>query len=399
MWITYPPTHILLKASLSSTFLKTMGLWSRWSSKDKVQRRDTCPEPTELRQIGCSTESVWTPKIQIKYVDTKNQLAVMLTKGSFTRYERDHLFRLLNIMNFSVFSCSHFLWNRKHSVMSKRAQESTSKEGSAVPKKRPMNLELSRRIRVPRTARGIKNWTRVMFHPAAGNWRETATKTQQRILKRGNKTTLNLLATGKWCGVVNLQAQPAPGNWSEVRTFKSEGQRWNSTTCRSPTIDTLRKSSRTCGRVESRRRGTSNWYRSFEDQRIDVGTIYVDNDGKPPFILHQITLKFWKCTGTQRSRNSRICSTSRRDWYGTIKPMFWMYHRLSGHLPHGRATLSFDQVIQWTEAKVRVYSDSVVCLGKDERQQRFNDKMGRSSGRSQKVTFFSNNCRESMENQ
>ena len=29
MWITYPPTHILLKASLSCTFLKTTKLSSR----------------------------------------------------------------------------------------------------------------------------------------------------------------------------------------------------------------------------------------------------------------------------------------------------------------------------------------------------------------------------------
>ena len=39
-----------------------------------------------------------------------------------------------------VFSCSHFLSNRKQSVMSKRARESASKEGSAVTKPRPMNL-------------------------------------------------------------------------------------------------------------------------------------------------------------------------------------------------------------------------------------------------------------------
>ena len=29
-----------------------------------------------------------------------------------------------------------------------------------------------------------------------------------------------------------------------------------------------------------------------------------------------------------------------------------------------RSVLSHDQVIQWTKAKVRVYSDSVLCLGK-----------------------------------
>ena len=82
------------------------------------------------------------PEIQIKYVDTENQLADMLTKGSFTRDEWDHLLRSLNIMNSSMYSCSHFLSNRKQSVMSKRAQQSISKEGSAVAKPRPMNLVL-----------------------------------------------------------------------------------------------------------------------------------------------------------------------------------------------------------------------------------------------------------------
>ena len=38
------------------------------------------PEPTELLLIGCMIESIWTPKIQIKYIDTKNQLADILTK-------------------------------------------------------------------------------------------------------------------------------------------------------------------------------------------------------------------------------------------------------------------------------------------------------------------------------
>ena len=66
------PTHILLKARLSCTFLKTTKLSSRLLSKDEVQHWDTCPEPTELHLIGCSTESSWkqrsksnmlTPKI------------------------------------------------------------------------------------------------------------------------------------------------------------------------------------------------------------------------------------------------------------------------------------------------------------------------------------------------
>ena len=48
------------------------------------------------------------PTIQIKYVDTTNELADMLTKGSFTRDDWKHLLRLFNIMNFLMFSCSFF---------------------------------------------------------------------------------------------------------------------------------------------------------------------------------------------------------------------------------------------------------------------------------------------------
>ena len=61
-------------------------------------------------------------KIQIKYVDTINQLADILTKGSFTRDEWKHLLELLNINNFSMLSCSHFIPKGKHSVCPKESR-------------------------------------------------------------------------------------------------------------------------------------------------------------------------------------------------------------------------------------------------------------------------------------
>ena len=45
------------------------------------------------------------PKIQIKYIDTKNQLADILTKGNFTRDEWNHLLTLFNISHFSSTAC------------------------------------------------------------------------------------------------------------------------------------------------------------------------------------------------------------------------------------------------------------------------------------------------------
>ena len=83
------------------------------------------------------------PKIQIKHVDTKNQLADMLTKGSFSRDEWNHLLRLFNIMSFSIFSCSHFSdflsddQVGKQSAMSKRGRKTTSNEGAPIAKARP----------------------------------------------------------------------------------------------------------------------------------------------------------------------------------------------------------------------------------------------------------------------
>ena len=78
-------------------------------------------------------------KVQIKFVDTKKQLADLLTKESSSREEWNHVLRLFNIMNFSMFSCSHFSNflsdpNGKQSAMSKRGQDATSSECSPMPK-------------------------------------------------------------------------------------------------------------------------------------------------------------------------------------------------------------------------------------------------------------------------
>ena len=91
-----------------------------------------CPEPTELLSIGCSIESIWTPKIHSKYIDTENQLADTLTKGSFTRDEWNHLFCLFNISHFSSINCLE--------VMSKRTQEDAGEERVTAKSKPMMNL-------------------------------------------------------------------------------------------------------------------------------------------------------------------------------------------------------------------------------------------------------------------
>ena len=58
--------------------------------------------------------------IQINYIDTKNQLADILTKGNFTRDESNHHLCLFNISHFSSTNCLE--------VMSKRTQEDAGEE-------------------------------------------------------------------------------------------------------------------------------------------------------------------------------------------------------------------------------------------------------------------------------
>ena len=68
-------------------------------------------------------------QIQIKHIDTKNQLADILTKGNFTRDEWNHLLTLFNI--------SHFSSTAYTAAMAKRAQQESG-EGRVTAKSRPM---------------------------------------------------------------------------------------------------------------------------------------------------------------------------------------------------------------------------------------------------------------------
>ena len=67
-------------------------------------------------------------KIQIKYIDTKNQLADILTKGKVTCDEWNHLLCLFNISHFSPTVCSE--------AMAKRSQQD-SREERVTAKSRP----------------------------------------------------------------------------------------------------------------------------------------------------------------------------------------------------------------------------------------------------------------------
>ena len=71
-------------------------------------------------------------KIQIKYIDTKKQLADILTKGNFTRDEWNHLLKLFNISHFNSTACT--------AAMAKRAQQGSGEERVTAKSRPMMNL-------------------------------------------------------------------------------------------------------------------------------------------------------------------------------------------------------------------------------------------------------------------
>ena len=81
-------------------------------------------------------------KFQIRYLDTKHQLADILTKGNFTRDEWNFLLHLFNISHFSYTCCAkNSSLMRCPKTMAKRMQEQKGEEGSvAKSKSTAMNL-------------------------------------------------------------------------------------------------------------------------------------------------------------------------------------------------------------------------------------------------------------------
>ena len=81
------------------------------------------------------------PQIQIKYIDTKNQLADILTKGNCTRDDWNHLLCLFNICHFSSINSLE--------AMSRRTQEDFGEERVTAKSKLMMNLVSQCRVRDP----------------------------------------------------------------------------------------------------------------------------------------------------------------------------------------------------------------------------------------------------------
>ena len=84
-------------------------------------------------------------KIQIRHIETKHQLADMLTNGNFTRDEWNNLFHLFNISHFSSACCAENSSLISCSTAAKRIQDQKEEE-RVVSKSRPAAMNLSSSI-------------------------------------------------------------------------------------------------------------------------------------------------------------------------------------------------------------------------------------------------------------
>ena len=118
------------------------------------------------------------PEIQIKYIDTRNQLAGMLTKGNFTRDEWHHPWCLFNISHFSSINCSE--------VMSKRTQKDSGEERVTAKSKPMMNLVSRCSVRDPdvlaSTASESPGKTRSESQTPLSSWNEQQPRTERLVM-------------------------------------------------------------------------------------------------------------------------------------------------------------------------------------------------------------------------
>ena len=126
------------------------------------------------------------PKIQIKYIDTKNQLADILTKGNFTRDEWNHLLCLFNISHFSsINTCK---------AMSKRPPKDAGEERVTAKSKPMMNLVPRCSARDPNVlasdASESPGETRYESQLPLSSWNEQQPRTERPVMQDIDKRSM-----------------------------------------------------------------------------------------------------------------------------------------------------------------------------------------------------------------
>ena len=317
------------------------------------------------------------PKIQIKYIDTKNQLADILTKGNFTRDEWKHLLCLFNISHFSSTNCSE--------VMSKRTQKDAGEERVTAKSKPMMNLVSRCRERDPNvlasTASESPGKTKSESQLPLSSWNEQQPRTWRLVMGASSSDY------SEW----NIDEQWSSQEWKsdemlEVRTGRPVGRQpagvlspstqtslsLMTMICDSDTVtesDLSFESRSFLHRVNERLRKISD--HSSKDAMQDsnkhskMENVYVFNITSICFHGKELLGKF---TFHQNTVNNLILKQmfdiSEKLIVGQSDEIFGVKTIYREDSSWKQLSLVGDEeVISLSHAKVYVFSDSVLCLG------------------------------------
>ena len=306
-------------------------------------------------------------KIQIKYIDTKNQLADMLTKGNFTCDEWNHLLCSFNI--------SHFSSINSLEAMSKRAQEDASEE-RVTAKSKPMTNLVSRcRARDPTVlastaSENPQNTKSESQKVPLGSLNGQQTRTGRPVMGASSSNHSEWNIDDKWSSQMRKSGEMS--KTSTVKLVSNELVIDIDMESDTATESNLSLKSRSfLNRVNDRLRKMLN--RSPEDSMQDI-----DKRSLIWAMFMSSTLGASVFMGNTYSENLHSITNT---WESvTLKQMFEISEQLileqsdeifgvsqisceSSPWKH-LSLVSDEEVISVSHAKVYVFSDSVLCLGK-----------------------------------
>ena len=149
------------------------------------------------------------PKIQIKYIDTKCQLADILTKGSFTSDEWNHLLNLFSISHFGSTACS--------AATAQRACQESGEERVTAKSRPMMNLTeclRSCRFNFIKTGEDMVQILKDMFLTIE---RDNLWKRQDQIIYKRIMVDLGLLKSGKVELENAIDREPEKNSWDSLQ--------------------------------------------------------------------------------------------------------------------------------------------------------------------------------------
>ena len=256
------------------------------------------------------------PKIQIKNIDTKNQLADMLTKGNFTRDEWNHLLCLFNIRHFSPTDCSD--------TRAKRSQQDSGEERVTAKSRPMMNL-------IARTPSHVSSSTSVS--PGKRSYEsQSPLSAQAKMCDRTEKPVL--------CPQRGAQAELSLGSRSFLHRVNDQVRKRQNQSSKDATTDSDKHSMIWGMFMSSTLESSVFMEKNYSDKWHSIKN------------TDDLTMKhmFDKSEKLITEQSDEICGVKTINWESSSLK----YLSLIGD----------EQIINLQRTKVYVFSDSVLCLGK-----------------------------------